>query len=86
MNEAFKMENMPDDYETFHNLLCCSTIIGCEVCVNKWYFSATDVPTRHVQKCQWNFRSWPVNYIHEVITKFIKITFNDIHNLNDIHG
>ena len=25
----------------------------------------------HIQKCQWNFRSWPVNYIHEVIMKFI---------------
>ena len=32
---------------------------------------ASGIMFMHVQKCQWNFRSSPVNYIHEVITIFI---------------
>ena len=42
---------------------------------------ASGIMFMHVQKCQWNFRSWPVNYIHEVITISMIFIFK-----NDIHG
>lgn len=52
MNEAFKCK-------ICHIIMkppiitsgCCRTIIGCEVCINKWYSGGTDVLTRACPFC-----------------------------------